>query len=159
MAFWRKQRGPVWRDGERYVLAISPEERAVLVDLLAQLSQLLTGGESPAVARRLHPPAYHLETDREADEEFRRLMTDELVASRLAAITVVTAALTEGDRLDAEAFDAFLRSLNGVRLVLGTILDVSEDEDPTSFDPSQPMAAERNLYHYLSWLLDAALTA
>jgi len=159
MVFRRKARGPIWRSGAVYVVNLSGDERNVLIRLLGELSQLLTSGEAPAVARRLHPPAYHLEIDREADAEFRRLMTDELVASRLAAITMVSEALGSGEPMDAETFDAFLRSLNGVRLVLGTILDVSEDEDPTDVDENDPMAAARNLYHYLSWLLDAALTA
>lgn len=51
---------------------------------------------------------------------------------------------------------AFVRSLNQIRLVLGTALDVSEDES-IDVDDDHPLVAEYHLYHYLSWLLENAL--
>jgi hypothetical protein len=43
-----------------------------------------------------------------------------------------------------------------VRLVLGTILDVSEDDDVIDIENHVP---EFQLYSYLSWLLDSAVAA
>ena len=45
-----------------------------------------------------------------------------------------------------------------VRLVLGTLLDVSED-DETRPGPSSTSSPEYQLYAYLSWLLDSAIQA
>lgn len=156
MGLFRKQRGPVERHGDQFVLAISADERALLSRLLGELGELLSTNDDADSLRRLHPPAYHLDADREAGEEYRRLMTEELVASRLTAIATVREALNGSAQFDADGFDAFLRSLNSVRLVLGTMLDVSEDDDLV-IDDSAPLAAERHLYHYLSWLLDASI--
>ena len=55
--------------------------------------------------------------------------------------------------------DGFVRSLNAVRLVLGTLLDVSEDHDPDLIGPDDPMFAEHQLYMFLSWLLEMTLSA
>jgi hypothetical protein len=60
--------------------------------------------------------------------------------------------------MTADQLNAFVVSLNSVRLILGTILDVS-DEDDEDDDPSSPLAAEMAMYNFLSWLLDSAVTA
>ena len=49
-----------------------------------------------------------------------------------------------------------MQAVNGVRLVLGTILDVSEDDDVDELEEHVP---EYQLYAYLSWLLDSAVLA
>ena len=43
--------------------------------------------------------------------------------------------------------------------MLGTILDVSEDQDPDDIDEDDPLAGEFHLYNFLSWLLDWAVRA
>lgn len=196
MNLWQRWRGPVRRRGDTITLSIPDEERTLLVRLLGELTQLLSSEQASPVLRRLTPPAYHLEADREADDEYQRLMHDELLASRRSAITQVVARLRAGTTFDVASFDAFVRSLNSVRLVLGTILDVSEDDDlddlddledllgdatdtdhasddPTdasvdgahdgahddTLDERRRLAAERHLYHYLSWLLEASVEA
>jgi hypothetical protein len=45
-----------------------------------------------------------------------------------------------------------------MRLVLGTVLDVSEDDaDDDTPDSDDPVALQREVYHYLGWLLHASL--
>ena len=53
---------------------------------------------------------------------------------------------------------AFVQAINSVRLVLGTVLDVDEDDE---IDPSGELleTPEYQLYGYLSWLLDSAVRA
>jgi hypothetical protein len=51
-----------------------------------------------------------------------------------------------------------MTALNQLRLVLGTRLDVSE-EDPPFPDPDDPTAALHEVYHYLGVLLEAVLDA
>jgi hypothetical protein len=108
---------------------------------------------------RIFPPAYHLADDADADAEYQRLMREELVASRLSGITTVNEALQASGPVSEETMVAFVQAINGLRLVLGTILDVSEDQDPDDIDDDDPQAGEYHLYNFLSWLLDWAVRA
>ena len=63
------------------------------------------------------------------------------------------------DRLDAGELDRWLAALNDLRLVLGTRLDVSEDEFADGFDPNAPHAYELAVYAFLTWLQEAAIQA
>jgi hypothetical protein len=109
----------------------------------------------------LSPPASHLADDEEAETEYQRLMHDELVASRLAAVGTLEAMLADdaGPTIDADGLAAFMHAVNALRLVLGTLLDVSEDEDELDIDADDPLVGERHLYGYLSYLLDSAVRA
>lgn len=88
-------------------------------------------------------------------------MRSELVASRLAGLDVVSDSLAPNDRRAPELTEtqmmAFLQALNGVRLVLGTMLDVSEEPGEISAD--HPMSGEYQLYDFLSWVLDSSVRA
>jgi len=46
-----------------------------------------------------------------------------------------------------------------VRLVLGTLLDVSEAHDPEDVGDDDPMVGEHHLYQFLSYLLEVAVQA
>ena len=109
--------------------------------------------------RRLFPVVHPDDPDREA--EYQRLMRDELVSSRLAGIDVVEQVLGRSGRkvtMDEAELLAFMQAVNSVRLVLGTMLDVTEDDE---LDPSDDLveAPEYQLYAYLSWVLDSAVGA
>jgi hypothetical protein len=52
-----------------------------------------------------------------------------------------------------------MQSLNALRLALGTMLDVDESHDLDDVSPDDPLVGEHHLYGYLSYLLDAAVTA
>ena len=53
---------------------------------------------------------------------------------------------------------AFVQAVNSVRLVLGTMLDVSEDDESGLLDDDVAAddSPEYHLYAYLSWVLDAS---
>ena len=51
-----------------------------------------------------------------------------------------------------------MRAVNSVRLVLGTILEVTEDDDLDA-PPELVDSPEYQLYAYLSFVLDAAVRA
>jgi hypothetical protein len=133
-------------------------ERALLGTLVGALRAALDGdvGAEPAL-RRLFPPAYVDPDDQEAEAEYQALMQDELLASRRAALDVLEATATR-DRLDEGELLSWMTALNQLRLVLGTRLDVSED-DPPFPDPDDPTAALHEVYHYLGVLLEAVLDA
>jgi Domain of unknown function (DUF2017) len=151
------ERGAFGRSRTGYVLRIRPEERALVVRLLDELAELLTSPSAPSVVARLFPVVHPDNPERE--NEYQRLMRDELVSSRLGGIDVVKGVL-EGSGKKAtftdEQLTSFMQAVNGVRLVLGTILDVSEDDDVAEIEDHVP---EYQLYTYLSWLLDSAVLA
>jgi hypothetical protein len=129
---------------------LDDEERALVVKLAEELKELLTadGDPSPIVAR-LFPAVYADDPEKEA--EYQRLMRDELVTSRVAQIdTVIETLGPDGPREldDAEAV-ALMQSVNAVRVVLGTMLDITEDDEP---DPDS--SPEHALYNFLSWVLE-----
>ena len=153
---WRKPKGPLQQTSKGVRVIMSAPERELIVRLLDDLRTLILAGGDQAILRRLFPPAYHQAVDTDAEAEYQRLMHDELVAARLAGIETIRAAIADDTLLDDEGTMAFVRSLNQIRLVLGTALDVSEDES-IDVDDDHPLVAEYHLYHYLSWLLENAL--
>ncbi len=142
---------PVFRieetDENNFDLHLSPEEQDLLARLGDQLRDLLLQGDSDALVR-LFPPAYTQDEEKEA--EFRKLMRDDLLAGKLNAIEVVeqTAA---AQSVTAEQLHAWMTAINDLRLVLGTVLDVTEDMDDVP--ANDPRAEQFALYGYLSSLL------
>jgi hypothetical protein len=158
-----RRRGPIERTrGGRYRLNLDGDERAVLAGMLSQLRDLLVAApaDTPQL-RRLFPTAYA--TDPEADAEYQRLMREELVGSRLAAMQAVAEVLDPdapgAPEVTAEELNALLTSMNSLRLVLGTVCDVGEDDDLGEVTPEHPLFAELQAYGYLSYLVDAAVDA
>jgi len=137
-----------------YRLRLPPEERELLRSLPGQL-RVVFETDDPSL-RRLFPPAYT--DDDEADDEFRRLMRDELLEGKLAALQVVEE--TAGaDHLTGEQLEGWLGALESLRLYLGTQLDVSERTYEQDLDPDDPNAPALALYGYLSWLQEQAVEA
>jgi hypothetical protein len=131
----------------RYHLRLSDKEREVLRTLPDQLRDLLEK-DDPSL-RRLFPPAYATDPEREA--EYRRLMREDLVERRRATLDTMSRTLDAPDLSEEELAD-WLGALNDFRLILGTQLDVSED-DPLIDTP------EHALYYYLTYLEDSIVTA
>lgn len=158
----RKNKGPVTRlDAMSYSLNIDASDRTTLNGLLDQLRDVLMHDSSSDIARRLFPAAYH--QDEQHEQEYQRLMRDELLSSRLASLSLTTSLLereTNSDSivLSADELDALMRSINSLRLVLGTLLDVDEDEFVAHLDEDDPAYGQYQLYSYLGWLLDWIVT-
>ena len=158
----RKARREVFeRSAKGYVVNLEREEIDLVIRLVAELRALMLADDPSAAAimRRLFPPAYHLADDAKADAEYQRLMREDLVASRLAAMQQVDDTLNSKEPLTEEAMHGLLQSLNAVRLVLGTLLDVSESHDPEEVGDDDPMVGEHHLYQFLSYLLEVAVQA
>ena len=159
----RKNMGPVTRiDITTYSLNIDASDRTTLNALLDQLRDVLMNDSSSDIARRLFPAAYH--QDEQHEQEYQRLMRDELLSSRLASLSLTSSILEReatGNSivLTADELDALMRSINSLRLVLGTLLDVDEDEFEAHLDEDDPSYGQYQLYSYLGWLLDWIVTA
>ncbi|MDD9369525.1 MAG: DUF2017 family protein [Acidimicrobiales bacterium] len=138
----------------RYRVKLRANERALVADLVGQLrDQLVASTDDPSV-RRLFPPAYP--DDAERDAGYQVLTRDELLEHRLAALDVVEATLG-GAEIDDEAMNAWMGTLNSLRLVLGTRLDVDEELPP--LDPADPLAPAYAVYEFLGWLLSQVVDA
>jgi Domain of unknown function (DUF2017) len=142
------------RGAGRYEVRLRPNERVLMGDLVVQLrEQLLASTDDPSV-KRLFPPAYA--NDPERDAGYQVLTRDELLEERLAALDVVERTL-DGGELDDAAMTAWMGTLNSLRLVLGTRLDV--DEELPALEADDPLAPAYAVYEYLGWLLSQVVDA
>ncbi len=169
------------RRGGALEVKLDRHEAGVLTFLASELLELLGEGEAestdplaalvglpegdvrtpadPALARLL-PDAYG--DDPEAAREFRRFTEADLRAGKRAAATTVIAslvpALERGGRLrlDREQADAWLASLNDVRLMMATRLGVTAD---TELDPGPDHPDRQRLlaYGWLGWVQESLL--
>jgi len=156
VSLFRRSRFTAVRGGGIRV-RLDPTERAVLAGLPDQLDALLAGGggDEPGLVR-LFPPAYV--GDPELDDEYHRLMRDELVRRRIEAAGTLRQTVM-ADEITEDQLHAWVKILNDVRLVLGTLLDVSEDTDVLDVDPQADDAAQRVVYYVLSAIVDDGVQA
>jgi hypothetical protein len=153
--------GPIRRERDgSFAIRLSEGEQTLLKSLLAQLRTLLKLEAGAAITeesgvRRLFPTAYPQREDLEA--EYQDMVRDDLLGRRLDAIDLVEETIVLPS-LDEEQLGTWLRTFNDLRLVLGTRLDVSED-DHEPIDPEDPEAPARAAYEYLGWLLESVVGA
>ena len=136
-------------------LNIDEDERALVLRLFGELRSLLTAEEPSPLLERLFPPAFL--DDEEKEAEYQRLMREELIDSRLAQIDRMVEILADPDEdgMGLDQVTALMQSINAVRIVLGTMLGITDDDydDLDDLDPDDA-SPEQQLYGYLSWLLD-----
>jgi len=176
---FKRRRGAVTADldpGEAGLLAALAEDLLellgegasadpdVAVDPLAAMVGLASGPvavpDDPALARLL-PNAYA--DDEHAAAEFRRFTEQDLREGKRAGAGTVLATLApllgRGGRLslDRDQVDAWLGTLNDLRLVLGTRLEVTEDTELDVPD-DDPRAQALLVYGWLGWLQESLLS-
>ena len=145
------------------LLELLGDEDAGSSDPLAAMVGLSDGPavrpDDPALARLL-PDAYG--DDDAAAQEFRRYTEGDLRAGKRAHATTVLASLApltgRGGRLalDRDEADAWLGSLNDLRLVLGTRLEVTEETE-LELPGDDPRAQALQVYGWLGWLQESLL--
>ncbi|MFN8156167.1 MAG: DUF2017 domain-containing protein [Candidatus Nanopelagicales bacterium] len=159
----------------RLVLRTDEVERTILTDVVTQLVELVEPEHDPAedpLARlvgidpeaerpddpalaRLFPDAYA--DDDEASSEFRRFTERSLREGKVAnARTVLDSIARSGDKItlsEPEA-QAWLGTLNDLRLALGSRLGIEEDNHHlfAALPDDHPAAAVYSLYDWLSYL-------
>ena len=140
------------RRNGRYTVNLSEGERQLIEDLALDLRELLTT-DSPML-QRLFPPPYG--ENEERNQGYSALAGSELVERKFAALDVVTGTISAED-LSEEEVEAWMRSINDIRLVLGTVLGISEDQ---GFEPSdEATQALHGNYEYLGKLLERIIRA
>ena len=150
----------IFRRGKRdAVLCRVPSEIAeLLVEVLTQVEDAMRAPQPGPVTDRLFPRAYLDPTEEEAEQEWQSLVHDDLAQARTDALAATVAELRDAPRvsrgdvevaLDEEAAMRWCLVLNDARLMLGTALEVRDDEE-LEFDEHDPRAAGADLYHLLT---------
>ena len=140
------------RDGDRTTVLLGPDERDLVAHLAGQFHAVVADDDAPPLTR-LYPTAYV--DDADLQDDFASLVHDDLVRTRLDAADLVMAT-ARADALDDDELAAWMQVLNGLRLLLGTRLDVSEED---GFDPEADDAPQRALLAWLGFLLEEAVGA
>ena len=154
-------RPPVRAKGDRFVVDLGADESGLIRRLIGELRSMLTDPEpddgAQVLLARLFPVVHP--DDEEMEAEYQRLMREELVQSKLSAFDIVDDTLSGDGRVDEGELLAVMQSINSIRLVLGTMLGVTDDPDTDEVTPGLEDSAEYHLYGYLSWLLEWCVRA
>lgn len=140
---------------DRFVVNLGPDERAVIRAVCEDLTSVLDDGAANPALRRLFPSAHA--TDPEVDRHYQEMVHDDLLGSRREVLAAVAESADRAD-LDRATLEQWMVGLNAVRLVLGTVLDVSEDGYP-DLDPDDPMLSTWAVYEFLGSVVDAAVSS
>jgi hypothetical protein len=150
-----RSKPPIRRTHRGVEVHLSEEERELLRMLVSEHRQQLTTDSDDPELRLLFPTAYH--DDPQRDAEYQILGRAELLDSRLSAAATMEATV-DTELLDDAQFASWMSTVNQIRLVLGTRLSISEDDDD-ELDPEDPSVRERVLYHYLTMLMSMLVEA
>ena len=127
--------------------------RALLTQVTEELREVLLVDEGEQLTR-LYPPAYP--DDEELQSDFRDMVHDQLLMARLDGIDQLQASVND-ETISIELADTWMNIINQARLVLGTQLDVGEEEhDITEDDPN---VQSKVVYQVLSHILEDLTTA
>jgi len=147
------------RDGA-LVVSLYAEEVELLVMTARDMVSIVEQPPAGEVADRLYPRAYLDPTEETAQGEFEALVHDDLVSSRRAAFEAIVAGLEAVTpnakglveitlRPDEEL--QWLTAVNDARLVIGTALGITEDDD-SEYAPDDPRFEYGVLYGWLTQL-------
>ena len=150
-------RRPVVPNGDgTFSLDLREEEQALIATIVPDLRSLLADDPGDEMLTRLFPTARPDDPDAEA--EYREMVRDELVSKRVARLEMV-ADLAEATVLNQEELAAWMGAVNDIRLVLGTRLEVSEEDEFDDVEGDDPEAVARSAYWFLGWLLEHLVEA
>ncbi len=152
MALFRRQRIFAPRKDGRFDVRLVAEAKQGILALAEELEELQSTDRPET--RRLFPTAYP--DDPERDAGYQVFAKDQLIDKRREAVDIIRRT-ADAEVLTAEELGSWMGVLNDLRLVLGTMLDVSEDED--EIDVAGEDAESKLLYHYLGELVHGMVQA
>ncbi|MGI9612639.1 MAG: DUF2017 family protein [Acidimicrobiales bacterium] len=152
MPFFRRRRLFEPAGGDGFSVNLTSEARTWLVAMADQLEALLTADTDDT--RRLFPTAYP--DDPELDAGYQILAREQLIDDRREAIELLRMS-ADADTVTGDQLTAWMGIINDLRLVLGTRLDVSEDDTDIDFD--DPNVDAYIAYHELGLLLSDVVDA
>jgi hypothetical protein len=152
-----RSRGIVRNKDGSLSIYLSPHEKSVLGSLPDQTVALARAGD--ASTARLFPPAYIDDPYSEAD--YITFTRTDLVDSCAQALELFKTTLNSPSISEADAY-IWLRALNSIRLVIGTKLNIQQDEiapDPETISEDDIRSQGLLLYGYLTWLQSELIEA
>ena len=151
----RKRTFQLQSDGT-FAVNLDPETRQFLVGLANSVEQVVD--RDIPETKRLFPTAYPHDAEKNAG--YQIFARDQLIEQRREAAALLRETV-ENDVLTEEELSQWLGIVNDARLVLGTSLDVSEDDeiDFDEGDIDDPNFDLRLLYEQLGFLVDRMVTA
>jgi Domain of unknown function (DUF2017) len=143
------------------VVADMPPPDADELAAMVGLSESAEVPDDPVLARLL-PDGYR--DDPEAANEFRRFTESGLRTAKVESAQTLLSTLPAGGgkvKLSPEQAEAWLRTLNDVRLALGVRLGVTDDFDGLSEDveADDPRFAYVQVYQWLAFLQESLVAA
>jgi hypothetical protein len=138
------------------------DELAALVGMTEPADPSAAEQPDDPVLARLLPDGYR--DDPEAAREFRAFTESGLRSAKVAAASTLLSTLPPGGgrvKLTGDQAEAWLRSLNDVRLALGVRLGVTDDFDGLNDEltPDDPRAAYVWIYQWLAYLQESLVLA
>jgi Domain of unknown function (DUF2017) len=141
------------------VLTFEADEVAYLRAEVGRTAGELDGGVpqhgADPVRDRLFPRAYVDPTEDRAERDFQSVVHEDLVLAKTTGLDAIGGALDHGRErrgrtevtLGTAELEGWIGGLNDLRLVLGTVLGVTEDDDESG---RAPMTVERAGYQWLT---------
>jgi hypothetical protein len=149
---------------EQVAELVAADMPAPETDELAAMVGMSDNSELPddPVLARLLPDGYR--DDPEAAQDFRRFTESGLRSVKVESAQTLLGTLPSGGgrvRLSSEQAEAWLRSLNDVRLALGVRLGVTDDFDALNENvgSDDPRFAYVQIYQWLAFLQESLVTA
>ena len=151
----REVLGQLFDQVEQLLDELTSQDTSDPLELMLGMNGSTQISQDPALAR-LFPDGYF--EDEHASADFRRFTEQDLRQQKIAALNDVRKALqaTANPAVisDLQA-QSWLKALNDLRLVLGTRLEISDDND-FDFDSDEPGI---HLYNYLTYLQGTLIDA
>ncbi|MEZ5407544.1 MAG: DUF2017 family protein [Acidimicrobiales bacterium] len=152
MALFRRPRLFEPAGSKGFQVRLAPEARDWVVGLADELEALLVADTEDT--RRLFPTAYPDDPDRDAG--YQILAREQLIDDRRDAIALMRTTVAKS-HMTVDELGAWMRIVNDLRLVLGTRLDVSEEDD--EIDVDGPDLESQLIYRELGYLLSEIVDA
>ncbi len=140
------------RDGQISV-RLDDTMRALIKQVTEELREVLLV-EDPELTKRLYPTAYP--DDEVLEDGYQEIVHDQLLMQRLDGIDQLQASIDD-EEISVETADAWMNTINQIRLVLGTKLDVGEEQ--VEIDQEDPEATSMVIYQVLSHILEELTSA
>ena len=122
--------------------------RSLLRQVSEELREVLLVDDDTQT-RRLYPTAYP--DDENLESGYQDMMHDQLLMQRLDGIDQLQATVDE-EEISIEVADAWMSTINQIRLVLGTQLDVGEND--LDINEDDPLATSLVVYQVLTHVLE-----
>ena len=140
------------KDGE-IAVRLDDGLRALLQKVSEELREVLLVDDATQIAR-LYPPAYP--DDEQLQSNYSDMVHDQLLMDRLDGIDKLQASVDD-EVISIELADIWMNIINQARLVLGTQLDVGEED--AAVEEDDPNLQSKVVYQVLSHILEDLTSA